>query len=69
VELDNTVEGMIRIDDLWDDYYDYFAEKYALVGRHNNKEYKLGDRLRIRVDDVSVERREIDFIISPRQKG
>jgi ribonuclease R len=69
VELDNTVEGMIRIDDLWDDYYDYFAEKYALVGRHNNKEYKLGDRLRIRVGDVSVERREIDFIISPRQKG
>jgi len=69
VELDNTIEGMIRIDDLWDDYYDYHAEKYALIGRHNNKAYKLGDRLRIRVDDVSVERREIDFIISPRKKG
>lgn len=67
VELDNTVEGMIRIDDLWDDYYDFYAEKYALIGRHSNKVYKLGDRLRIRVDDVSIDRREIDFIVSPRQ--
>ena len=63
-ELDNTIEGLIRVDDLWDDYYDYHAEKYALIGRHTNKVYKLGDRLEIIVDDVNRERREINFLIA-----
>ena len=63
-ELDNTIEGLIRVDDLWDDYYDYHAKKYALIGRHTNKVYKLGDRLEIIVDDVNRERREINFLIA-----
>ena len=63
-ELDNTIEGLIRVDDLWDDYYDYYGEKYALIGRNTNKVYKLGDRIEIIVDDVSRERREISFIIA-----
>lgn len=68
VELDNTIEGMIRIDELWDDYYDYHAEKYALIGRHTNKVYKLGDNLRIFVHDVNKERREINFRVADRQR-
>lgn len=63
-ELDNTIEGMIRIDDLYDDYYDYYAEKYALIGRNTHKVYKLGDKIEIIVDDVNRERREINFIIA-----
>lgn len=62
-ELDNTIEGMIRVDDLYDDYYDYHAEKYALIGRHTNKVYKLGDKIEIIVDDVNRERREINFLM------
>lgn len=68
-ELENTIEGLIRIDDLMDDYYDFHAQKYALIGRHTNKVYKLGDRIRIIVDDVSRERREINFLISDDQRG
>lgn len=61
VQLENTVEGMIRIEDLWDDYYDYVPEKYALVGEHTGRMYKLGDSLRIVVDHVDIDRHEIDF--------
>ena len=61
VQLENTVEGMIRIEDLWDDYYDYVPEKYALVGEHTGRMYKLGDSIRIVVDNVDIDRHEIDF--------
>ena len=61
VQLENTIEGMIRIEDLWDDYYDYVPEKYALVGEHTGRMYKLGDSIRIVVDNVDIDRHEIDF--------
>lgn len=61
VQLENTIEGLIRIEDLWDDYYDYVPEKYALVGEHTGRMYKLGDSIRIVVDHVDIDRHEIDF--------
>ncbi len=66
VQLENTVEGLVRIDDIRDDYYDYDREKYALIGRRTNKAYKLGDKARVRVDYVNLERREINFLLEDR---
>lgn len=63
VELENTIEGLIKIDCLYDDYYDYIPEKYALIGRRTNKVYKLGDKVQIVVNDVNLDRSEIDFRI------
>ena len=62
VQLENTVEGLVRMDELRDDYYDHDREKYALIGRRTNKMYKLGDEIRITVDYVNIEEREIDFV-------
>ena len=62
VELENTVEGMIRIDYLMDDFYDYEPEKYRIIGRNTNKIYSLGQKVTIKVHDVSIENREIDFV-------
>ena len=62
VELENTVEGLIRVDDLRDDYYDFDREKYALTGRRTNNVYKLGDEIRIIVGYVDIDRREINFL-------
>lgn len=62
VQLENTIEGMIRIEDLRDDYYDYDREKYSLVGKHTGKRYKLGDEMSIFVDYVDLSRREINFL-------
>ena len=64
VQLANTVEGLVRIDELRDDYYDRDKEKYALIGRRTGKTYKLGDEIRIRVDYVDLEKHEIDFVLA-----
>ncbi len=69
VQLENTIEGLVRIHDLRDDYYDYVEEKYALIGRRTGKTYKLGDEAAIVVDYVDLERREINFLIAGRQRG
>ena len=64
VQLPNTIEGLVRIDDLNDDYYDHIKEKYALQGRRTGKTYKLGDQVTIFVDHVDTERREINFLLA-----
>ena len=64
VQLNNTVEGLIRIDDLNDDYYDYVPGKYALIGERTGKVYKLGDKVRIFVYNVDMCKYEIDFLIA-----
>lgn len=61
VQLENTIEGMIRLDSLWDDYYIYEAEKYRVIGEQTRKTYTLGQRVRIAVDSVNIENREINF--------
>ncbi|MEG0379100.1 MAG: S1 RNA-binding domain-containing protein, partial [Eubacterium sp.] len=63
VELPNTVEGMIRLDYLEDDFYDYDKAKYRLIGRRTNKIYALGDKIQIKVQSVSIEDREINFTL------
>lgn len=64
VQLPNTIEGMVRIEDINDDYYDHVKEKYALIGRRTGKTYKLGDEVTIFVDYVDTERREINFLLA-----
>ncbi|MCQ4635325.1 ribonuclease R [Anaerovorax odorimutans] len=63
VQLENTIEGMIRLDSLKDDYYIYEPEKYRVVGERRHKIYMLGGKVRITVDSVSIENREINFVI------
>ena len=62
MELENTVEGLIRVDDLRDDYYDFDREKYDLTGRRTNNVYKLGDEILIIVGYVDIDRLEINFL-------
>jgi ribonuclease R len=60
-ELENTVEGLIRMRDLDDDYYEYSEEEYLLRGRLSGREIRLGDRLDVIVKAVDIDAREIDF--------
>lgn len=64
VEIQNTIEGMVRVDYLNDDYYDYEASKYRLIGRRTNKIYALGDKVTIKVHSVDLQSREINFTVS-----
>ena len=63
VELANTVEGMIRVSDMEDDYYFYDEEHYQMVGEHTKKTYNLGQKVKIEVIAADKLQRTIDFAL------
>ena len=64
VELENTVEGLIRFDDMGsDDYFVFDEERRILIGEHTKKTYSIGDKVTIRVKYASKLLRYIDFEI------
>ena len=69
VELPNGVEGLVHISSLVDDYYDFYEERYALVGTHTKNQYRLGDKVRIEVLQVNIEDVSIDFIMAGENDG
>lgn len=60
-ELENTIEGLIPIDVLPDDGYEFFAEKFLLKGRKSS--FRLGDKLKVRVDGCDFGRMRVMFSI------
>lgn len=72
VELDNTVEGLIRLSDLSDDYYHFHELHMALIGERTSRVFRIGDEVRIRVARVNMEEYTIDFEMvdmKPRSAG
>ena len=63
IELPNTVEGIVRIDELKDDYYYFDEEHYSLIGKNKNKCYKLGQRVKVRLEEADKILRSIVFSI------
>jgi ribonuclease R len=63
VELPNTVEGMIRVSEMEDDYYIYDEERYQMVGEHTKKIYKLGQKVAVEVVNADKILRTIDFAL------
>ena len=63
VELENTVEGLIRYETLGDEYFIYNEERREAIGELSHKVYKIGDKVRIRVVDANKLLRKIDFEI------
>ena len=61
VELANTVEGLVRIADLVDDFYIYDEDKYEFYGESTGKTYKLGQKVKIKVKKADVSMRALDF--------
>ncbi len=63
VELDNTIEGLIRYENLGDEYFIYNEERREAIGEQSHKVYKIGDKVKIRVVDANKLLRKIDFEI------
>lgn len=61
VELENTIEGMVRLSSIVDDYYIYDAEKHSLIGERKKRVFRIGDNIKIQVARVDIKQREIDF--------
>jgi ribonuclease R len=63
IELPNTVEGFVHVNSLKDDYYKYDERSYALMGERTKRMYRIGDGHRVRVTNVNIDSRQVDFII------
>ncbi|NLY43681.1 MAG: ribonuclease R [Clostridiaceae bacterium] len=63
VELDNTVEGLIRISSLEDDYYIYDEKHYSLIGENKKRIFKIGDEVKVRLVRADLPTRQLDFIL------
>ena len=61
VELDNTIEGLVHVSTLVDDYYHYHEDKQAIIGERTAKIYRLGDKVKVEVSKVNIDAQQIDF--------
>ncbi|MGO3732333.1 MAG: S1 RNA-binding domain-containing protein, partial [Vagococcus sp.] len=61
IELPNTVEGLIHVNQLKSDYFHFIESHLALVGERTGVVYKIGQQVRIKVTKADVDTREIDF--------
>ncbi len=63
IELPNTVEGMVRVSSMDDDYYIYIEKHHCLMGKRTRKVYRLGDKVSVKVATVDIVNRKIDFVL------
>ena len=59
--IENKCEGMIRLRDISDDFYTLDEKNYQIIGQRKKKAYRLGDEVKIRVKNVDLAKKQIDF--------
>ena len=64
VELPNTVEGLIHVNTLRDDFYVFDQEAYELRGEMSHKVFRLGQKVRVRVEDADAMMKTVDFVLA-----
>lgn len=64
VELENTVEGLVHVSYMTDDYYRFDDRQMMMIGEHTGKQFRIGDEVTIRVVSVKPEESAIDFEIA-----
>jgi ribonuclease R len=62
--IENKCEGMIAVQSLADDFFEFDEENYMLVGRHTKKKFQLGDEIKIEVKNVNLPKRQLDFSLA-----
>lgn len=68
VELPNLIEGLVHVNELKGDYYNYVPESLALIGNNTKKTYRVGDKVHIRVISANKETAMIDFVVVEEKK-
>jgi len=63
VELDNTIEGLVHMSNMEDDYYQYDETHHMLIGERRKRTFRIGDSVRIRVQNADISSRTIDFVL------
>ncbi len=62
-EVETKCEGLVRVRDMDDDFYIFNEKKLELDGQKKHKKYRLGDRVKVKVKSVDLERKTIDYIL------
>ena len=60
-EVNTKAEGMVKLRDMKDDFYELNEKLYAIVGKKTGKKYSLGDRVRVKLVSADPERKTLDF--------
>ena len=63
VELPNTIEGLVHVSFMTDDYYRFDEQHFAMIGERTGNVYRIGDEITVKVVDVNKDERNIDFEI------
>lgn len=61
VELENKIEGMVPISEIDDDFYIFDEKNYALVGKHSQRKFQLGDEVKVKIWRTNLEKKQLDF--------
>ena len=69
VELENLVEGLVHVNNLKGDYYEYVPDLLSLIGKSTKKTYRIGDKLRVRCISANKETALIDFEVVEEQEN
>ncbi|MCP1110678.1 ribonuclease R [Ohessyouella blattaphilus] len=70
VELPNTIEGLVHVTNMSDDHYDYYEDRYEMVGEHTGRSYKLGQNVMVKVLSTDSLQRTIDFkLVKEKEKN
>lgn len=64
VELENTIEGLVRMADLTDDYYYYDEQLHRLIGEHTNRIYRIGEAISVQAVRADPDTGQIDFVLA-----
>lgn len=68
VELENTVEGLVHISVMNDDYYEYSEKHLALIGRSHHRIFQIGQPIKVKLVRVDKDLREVDFqLVNPEE--
>ena len=63
VELENTIEGLVRMSNMDDDYYIFDDKHYCLTGERTRKRYRIGDKVTVRLARADLSAKQIDFVL------
>lgn len=70
VSLENTVEGLIHISNMLDDYYEYNEKALSMIGKRTHKVYTMGDSIKVKLIRADAQQRQVDFepVLSPEEQ-
>ncbi|MDF2523694.1 MAG: rnr [Clostridiales bacterium] len=69
IEMDNTIEGLVRMSSMEDDYYVFNEKQYCLVGERSRKIYRIGDEVNVKLAKADIANRQIDFLLVEKEES